>query len=239
VSELYEGQQYVGIDLHRRRSVMVRMTAAGEHLETLHLDNDPLELGLALRRAGEDPQVVLEATYGWYWAADVLADAGAQVHLAHPLGIKGFANRRVKNDERDAADLADLLRMNRLPESWIPPAATQRPDPGNGLDRLIAAVILQPGLDQPFEPVDVVVQHADQLPGGLHPLREPVIERQRLEHPLPAIAEQVTHRHRDTLLGQHRVHLTLQPGAQRHQLGPMPDELAQLPASAREEPGGT
>jgi hypothetical protein len=77
VSEQYEGQQYVGIDLHRRRSVMVRMRAAGEHLETLHLDNDPLELGLALRRAGEDPQVVLEATYGWYWAADVLAEAGA------------------------------------------------------------------------------------------------------------------------------------------------------------------
>ncbi len=105
---------------------MVRMTAAGERLETLHLDNDPLELGLALRRAGEDPQVVLEATYGWYWAADVLAEAGAQVHLAHPLGIKGFAYRRVKNDERDAADLADLLRMNRLPESWIPPRETRQ-----------------------------------------------------------------------------------------------------------------
>lgn len=28
--------------------------------------------------------MVLEAAYGWYWAADVLADAGAHVHLAHP-----------------------------------------------------------------------------------------------------------------------------------------------------------
>jgi transposase len=65
--------------------------------------------------------VVLEATYGWYWAADVLADAGAVVHLAHPLGVKGFAYRRVKNDERDAADLADLLRMGRLPQAWIAP----------------------------------------------------------------------------------------------------------------------
>ena len=65
--------------------------------------------------------MVLEATYGWYWAADVLAEAGANVHLAHPLGVKGFAYRRVKNDERDAADLADLLRMGRLPEAWIAP----------------------------------------------------------------------------------------------------------------------
>jgi transposase len=37
------------------------------------------------------------------------------------LGVKGFAYRRVKNDERDAADLADLLRMGRLPEAWIAP----------------------------------------------------------------------------------------------------------------------
>ncbi len=43
------------------------------------------------------------------------------MHLAHPLGVKGFAYRRVKNDLRDAADLADLLRMNRLPEAWIAP----------------------------------------------------------------------------------------------------------------------
>ncbi|GAF48263.1 hypothetical protein RW1_051_00270 [Rhodococcus wratislaviensis NBRC 100605] len=41
------------------------------------------------------------------------------MHLAHPLGVKGFQYRRVKNDVRDARDLADLLRMNRLPEAWI------------------------------------------------------------------------------------------------------------------------
>ena len=35
------------------------------------------------------------------------------------------SDRRVKNDERDAADLADLLRMGRLPEAWIAPPATR------------------------------------------------------------------------------------------------------------------
>ncbi|HEV8276361.1 MAG TPA: transposase [Streptosporangiaceae bacterium] len=38
-----------------------------------------------------------------------------------PAGGAGFAYRRVKNDEKDAADLADLLRMGRLPEAWIAP----------------------------------------------------------------------------------------------------------------------
>ena len=68
-----------------------------------------------MARAGESPEVVLEATYGWYWAADALAELGATVHLAHPFGVKAFSYRRVKNDQRDAADLADLLRMGRLP----------------------------------------------------------------------------------------------------------------------------
>jgi len=45
--------------------------------------------------------------------------------LAHPLGVKMFSYRRVKNDQRDAADLADLLRMGRLPEAWIAPPATR------------------------------------------------------------------------------------------------------------------
>src|SRR2546429_5813296 len=117
----YDGRQIVGMDLHRRRSVLVRMTEAGQRLETVRIDNDPLVLAAEIAKAGQSPDVVLEATYGWYWAADVLAEAGATVHLAHPLGVKGFAYRRVKNDVRDAADLADLLRMGRLPQAWIAP----------------------------------------------------------------------------------------------------------------------
>ena len=42
------------------------------------------------------------------------------MHLAHPLGIKGFENRRVNNDHLDEL-LADLLRMGRLLEAWIAP----------------------------------------------------------------------------------------------------------------------
>jgi transposase len=114
-------RQYVGIDLHRRRSVIVRQTADGEVLEQIRIDNDAMALALEIEKAGPNPEVVLEATYGWYWAADVLAATGATVHLAHPLGVKGWTYRRVKNDEVDAGGLADLLRMNRLPESWIAP----------------------------------------------------------------------------------------------------------------------
>ena len=117
----YDGRQVVGMDLHRRRPVLVRMTEDGRRLGTVKITSSPAELRAQIARAGKNPKVVLEAAYGWYWAADTLAAAGAEVHLAHPLGVKAFSYRRVKNDERDAADLADLLRMGRLPEAWIAP----------------------------------------------------------------------------------------------------------------------
>lgn len=121
----YTGQQFVGFDLHRRRSVLVRSTESGEQLEAVQIVNDVDRLNAVIERAGESPEVVLEATYGWYWAVDALQAAGAHVHLAHPLGVKAFEYRRVKNDVRDACDLADLLRMGRLPEAWIAPPATR------------------------------------------------------------------------------------------------------------------
>ena len=122
----YDGRRYVGIDLHKRRSVIVQMTPEGERVgRPVRIDSDPFELAGQIASWGEAPEVVLEATYGWYWAADVLDENGARVHLAHPLGVKGFAYRRVKNDERDASDLADLLRMGRLPEAWIAPPAVR------------------------------------------------------------------------------------------------------------------
>jgi hypothetical protein len=65
VSGAYEGRQIVGMDLHRRRSVLVRMTESGEQLETVRISNDPEYLRQVMARAGEAPEVVLEATYGW------------------------------------------------------------------------------------------------------------------------------------------------------------------------------
>ncbi len=114
-------QPYIGIDLHRRRSVIVERSHAGETLSVTHVDNDDrLAFAKAVAEAGEHPEVVIEATYGWYWAVDLLEEIGCHVHLAHPLG-NSWGNRRVKNDVRDAEDLADLLRLGRLAEAWIAP----------------------------------------------------------------------------------------------------------------------
>jgi hypothetical protein len=69
-------KEYVGIDLHRRRSVIVRKNAEGELLSKVHIDNDPVAMAEAVAAAGPEPEVVLEATFGWYWAADLLEETG-------------------------------------------------------------------------------------------------------------------------------------------------------------------
>jgi transposase len=117
-------REYVGIDFHRRRSVIVRLNEQGEKLSAVRVANDPLAIAAAVAEAGPDPEVVIEATYGWYWVVDLLETNGARVHLANPQGLN-WGQRRVKNDERDAIDLADMLRLGRLPEAWIAPPATR------------------------------------------------------------------------------------------------------------------
>jgi hypothetical protein len=62
----------------------MRTDAAGEVLGEVRIENDPLAYLAEIAKAGPSPDVALEATYGWYWPADLLEECGARVHLAHP-----------------------------------------------------------------------------------------------------------------------------------------------------------
>jgi transposase len=110
---------YVPIDLHRHRSVVMHMAADGTVQGWVRLANDPETLVAEVLKAGEAPEVAIEATYGWYWAVDALQAAGANVHLVAPSKVGAFDGRRVKNDQRDCRLLGDLLRAGLLPEAWI------------------------------------------------------------------------------------------------------------------------
>jgi DNA-binding MarR family transcriptional regulator len=50
----YDGPQVVGMDLHRRRSVLVRMTPEGEKLATVRIANSPERLSAEIAKAGDD-----------------------------------------------------------------------------------------------------------------------------------------------------------------------------------------
>ena len=72
---MLQPQPYVGIDLHRRRSVIVQRSAQGETLSATQVTNDDVvAFAKAVSAAGEHPEVVIEACYGWYWAVDLLEE---------------------------------------------------------------------------------------------------------------------------------------------------------------------
>jgi transposase len=111
----------VGIDLHRSRSRVAVLDDRGEVLLSRRIVNDPQTFLELLGEIDGECRVALEATYGWEWLADVLQDAGYELHLAHPLRTKAIASARVKTDAVDAKTLAHLLRADLLPEAYIAP----------------------------------------------------------------------------------------------------------------------
>jgi transposase len=108
----------VGIDLHRRRSHIAVIDEQGEQLLSRRIINDAQTFLTLLEGVGEC-RVALEATYGWEWLADVLQDAGYELHLAHPMRTKAIASARVKTDAVDARTLAHPLRADLLAEAYI------------------------------------------------------------------------------------------------------------------------
>ena len=90
-------RHYVGIDLHRRRSVIFTMDGDGQHLGCKRIANDPLALVEAVTEFGPEPEVVVEATYGWYWAVDLLRERG---HERAPRPSSGQRLGQAPGEER-------------------------------------------------------------------------------------------------------------------------------------------
>jgi transposase len=112
--------RWVGIDLHRRRSQIAVIDEHGELTTSRRIVNDRATF-LELLGEPDGTHVALEATYGWEWLAELLEEAGYDLHLAHPLRTRAIAAARVKTDAIDARTLAQLLRAGMLPEAYIAP----------------------------------------------------------------------------------------------------------------------
>jgi transposase len=71
--------------------------------------------------------IAVEATTGWRYVIEELQRAGVEPHLAEPAETKSLQGRkkRAKTDRLDAGHLRDLMVIDRLPESWIPPKHIQ------------------------------------------------------------------------------------------------------------------
>jgi hypothetical protein len=79
----------VGIDLHKRRSHIAALSDDGRKLLSRRIDNDPAAFLELLAEVGQRQRVDRIASARVKTdSADVLEEAGYELHLAHPLRTK-------------------------------------------------------------------------------------------------------------------------------------------------------
>src|SRR3954454_13991831 len=120
---------WVGIDLHRRRSHIATIDADGTQVLSRRITNDPQTFLELLAEIDGESKIAVEATCGWEWLADVLEEAGYELHLAHPLRTRAIAAARVKTDSVDARTLAQAAARGSAARSLRGPARAARPAP--------------------------------------------------------------------------------------------------------------
>ena len=116
-----------GIDLHARQMYVCLMDRDGRKLVHRNIrDNDFQHFLKLVAPYRHDLTVCCECMFGWYWLADACQDAGLTFVLAHALYLRAIHGGKNKNDRIDSEKLAQLLRANLIPPSYVYPAA-QRP----------------------------------------------------------------------------------------------------------------
>ncbi|WP_085813357.1 IS110 family transposase [Geoanaerobacter pelophilus] len=113
---------YSGIDLHSTNSYLAIIDGKGKRIFHEKLPNDITTIVQRLELfAGTLQGVVVESTYNWYWLVDGLMAAGFAVHLANPAAIQKYHGLKHADDKHDAFWLAEMLRLDILPEGYIYP----------------------------------------------------------------------------------------------------------------------
>ncbi|SEP12936.1 Transposase [Halogranum amylolyticum] len=107
---------YLGIDLHKRYAQVAVIDQAGELVEEVRVKNANLD-DLAQRYAGAT--AAIEATSNYYHVHDTLSEY-LDVVVANPGKLKLIAHSDKKTDRVDAKQLARLVRLNSIPESYVP-----------------------------------------------------------------------------------------------------------------------
>jgi len=123
-----------GLDVHRKQITFdyVQIETGESHRgEIRPADREHLRSWLerfAERFRDREAAFAVEATTGWRYVVEELERAGIEAHLAEPADTRALQGRkkRAKTDRIDARHLRELLLIERLPESWVPPEHIQQ-----------------------------------------------------------------------------------------------------------------
>jgi transposase len=107
---------YLGIDVHKRYAQVAVLDAGGKIVDVVRVENANLD-DLAQRYAGAE--AAIEATSNYYHIHDTLSEH-LDVTVAHPKELTQIADTDKKTDRVDAKELARMVRLSSVPESYVP-----------------------------------------------------------------------------------------------------------------------
>jgi transposase len=116
---------YAGLDVHKNFCQAIVMTKDGELVKEGRIKSEKEDIQRFFSSL-ENVEVAFEASGNYEYYYDILDSLGYKVHLSHPLKTRLIADARIKTDKIDAKAIADLLRGDLLPTSYVPPEKIRR-----------------------------------------------------------------------------------------------------------------
>jgi len=109
---------YTGIDLHKFTSYLTTVDSSGNIVKQQNIKNVDHNFVQYFGSLPGKHQSTVESTMTWYWLNDLLSSIEIPLTLAHAKYVKAIAYAKVKTDKVDSHTLAQLLRMDYIPEAY-------------------------------------------------------------------------------------------------------------------------
>jgi transposase len=108
---------YTGIDLHKSTSYLTTVDSIGNIVKRKNIKNIDHNFIQYFNSIPGEHKTTVETTMTWYWLNDLLTSLNIPLVLAHAKYVKAIAYAKVKTDKVDSHTLAQLLRMDYIPEA--------------------------------------------------------------------------------------------------------------------------
>jgi transposase len=115
---------FYGLDVHKDFFQVCALAEDGQTRKDFRVGGHAEAIEAFGQRLARTDEVVLEATFHSWAIAQILRRYVDRVVVADPAQLKAIAHARIKTDKVDAHILAQLLRMDFLPEVELPAAET-------------------------------------------------------------------------------------------------------------------
>lgn len=115
----------IGLDLHSEEIQLHVTLADGASLKPARFATLASNINQLCSELGPNDAIAMEATTNAFTVARLLLPSGARVVISDQRKTRAIAEAKIKTDKIDARVLSELLRVDYLPQVWLPDLQTE------------------------------------------------------------------------------------------------------------------